>query len=75
MAKKQIVTEALIDFCARVEQEAYPLTVCKVTHPDAIEGDVYEGTFAGFRLSKGATPSALISDGSTIGAPKADAAE
>lgn len=64
MAKKQIVTESLIAFCARAEAEAQPRTVCRVTHPDAIDGDAFEGTYSGYPLVKGAGAEALLSDGS-----------
>ena len=74
MAKKQIVTEALVAFCARVEAEAYPRTVCRVTHPDAVDGDTYEGTFAGYPLVKDSFAEALLSDGSFI-PPRPEKAE
>lgn len=64
MAKKQIVTESLIAFCARAEADAQPLTVCRVTHPDAIDGDTYEGTYSGYPLVKGSFAEAALSDGS-----------
>lgn len=59
-------TEALADYLARIEQQAQPLPVCQVTHPDAIDGAIHEGTYAGIRLVKGDAVSALLSDGSTI---------
>lgn len=64
MAKKQIVTESLIAFCARAEADAQPLTVCRVTHPDAIDGDTFEGTYSGYPLVKDSFAEALLSDGS-----------
>lgn len=36
----------------------------EVSHPDAVEGDVFQGVYSGIRLKKGA-PSATYSDGST----------
>jgi hypothetical protein len=66
MAKKQFITEALNDFCARIELEAQPLTVCRVTHPDAVDGGTFEGTYAGYPLVNGKTAEALLSDGSFL---------
>lgn len=36
----------------------------EVSHPDAVEGDVFQGVYSGIRLKKGA-PSAKYSDGTT----------
>jgi hypothetical protein len=58
--------EALADYLARIEKAAQPLPVCQVTHPDAIDGNIHQGTYAGIRLVKGDTVAALLSDGSTI---------
>ena len=59
-------TEALPAYAARMESQAQPLAVCRITHPDAVEGAVFEGTYAGIRLANGPDMSALLSDGSTI---------
>lgn len=59
-------SEPLAAYLARIEQAAQPLPVCQVTHPDAIDGAIHQGTYAGIRLVKGDAPSALLSDGSTI---------
>ena len=66
MAKKNYETEALADYLARIEAQAQPLAVCQVTHPDAVDGAIHEGTYAGIRLVRGDSVSALLSDGSTI---------
>jgi hypothetical protein len=75
MAKKQFITEALNDFCARIELEAQPMTVCRVTHPDAVDGGAFEGTYAGFPLVNGKTAEALLSDGSFVPPRAGNAAE
>lgn len=36
----------------------------EASHPDAVEGDVFQGVYSGIRLKKGA-PSATYSDGTT----------
>lgn len=36
----------------------------EVSHPDAADGDVFQGVYSGIRLKKGA-PSATYSDGTT----------
>lgn len=64
MAKKE--HEALAAYAARIEEQAQPLAVCRITHPDAIDGAVHEGKYAGIRLVKGDKIEALISDGSTL---------
>lgn len=64
MAKKQIITPSLVAFCAQAEAAALPLTVCRVAHPDAIDGDVFEGTYAGYPLTNGKEAVAQLSDGS-----------
>lgn len=66
MPKKPTETEALSAYAARIEEQAQPLAVCQITHPDAIDGAIHEGKYAGIRLVKGDTPSALVSDGSTL---------
>lgn len=66
MAKKDEKTiEALGAFIARIEREAQPLPVVQISHPDAKDGEVYEGTYAGIRQVKG-EPGAILSDGSKI---------
>jgi hypothetical protein len=57
-------TPALCDYATRMELEAQPLTVCQITHPDAVDGAIHEGMYAGIRLVKGPIPGALLSDGS-----------
>jgi hypothetical protein len=67
MAKaKEHEHEALAAYVARIEEHAQPLAVCRVTHPDAIDGAIHEGKYAGIRLVKGDKIEALISDGSTL---------
>lgn len=66
MAKQKYITLSLVEFCAQAEAAAQPLAVCRVTHPDAIDGAIHEGKYAGIRLAKGDKPEALLSDGSTI---------
>lgn len=64
MAKKDI--PSLTAFAVQAEAQADPLTVCQITHPDAINGAVHEGARSGIRLVKGDAVAALLSDGSTI---------
>ena len=64
MAKDE--TESLKDFAERVEAQAQPLAVTRITHPDAVHGAIHEGKYAGIRLVKGDKAEALIADGSTI---------
>lgn len=59
-------TESLIDYARRIEAQAQPLAVCQITHPDAKDGAIHEGAFAGIRLVRGDEVSALLSDGSTL---------
>lgn len=66
MARKPIETEALAAYADRIEEQAQPLAVCQITHPDAVDGAIHEGTYAGIRLVKGDIASALLSDGSTL---------
>lgn len=40
------------------------VVLVQVTHPDAVEGDTFQGGYSGIRLKKGA-PSAMYSDGTT----------
>lgn len=65
MAKNK-ETEALAAYCDRVEEQAQPLAVCRITHPDAVDGGIHEGKYAGIRLVKGDKIEALIADGSTL---------
>lgn len=58
--------ESLIDYARRIEIAAQPLAVCQITHPDAKNGAIHEGTYAGIRLIRGGELSALLSDGSTL---------
>jgi len=58
--------ESLSAYAARMEEKAQPLTVCQITHPNAKDGDIYQGKYAGIRLVRGDIPSALVSNGTTI---------
>lgn len=62
MAKKDIPT--LQAFAAAMEAKAQPLAVTQITHPDAVDGGVYEGVYAGIRLVKGDAVAAVFADGS-----------
>lgn len=59
-------TEALAWFASRVEELAQPLAVCQITHPDAVDGAIHVGKYAGIRLVRGDTPAALVSDGTVL---------
>jgi hypothetical protein len=61
-----VEVESLTAYAARMEAAAQPLAVCQITHPDAKDGGLHVGTYAGIRLVRGDTPAALLSDGSTI---------
>jgi hypothetical protein len=58
--------ETLSEYARRVEELAQPLAVCQITHPDAVQGAIHVGKYAGIRLVRGDTLQALLSDGSTI---------
>lgn len=58
--------ESLAVYIARIEEQAQPLPVCRVTHPDAVDGTVHEGKYAGIHLVRGDVAAALLSDGTTI---------
>ena len=58
--------EPLATYAARIEEEAQPLPVCQITHPEAKDGGLHVGKYAGIRLVQGDTPAALLSDGTTI---------
>jgi hypothetical protein len=58
--------ESLAAFAARIEEQAQPLAVCRITHPEAVDGGIHEGKYAGIRLVKGDKIEALIADGSTL---------
>lgn len=64
MAKKD--TLSLKEFVAQSEAAAQPLTIVEVTHPDAKDGDIYEGTYSGIRMVKGDMLVALLSSGKKI---------
>jgi hypothetical protein len=67
MAKaKEHEHEALAAYVARIEEAAQPLAVCRVTHPDAIDGAIHEGKYAGIRLVKGDKLEALLSSGEKL---------
>ena len=53
-------------YAARIEEAAQPLPVCQITHPDAKDGGLHVGKYAGIRLVRGDVPAALLSDGTTI---------
>jgi hypothetical protein len=59
-------TETLAVYAARIEEQAQPLAVCQITHPDAVQGAIHVGKYAGIRLVRGDTLQALLSDGSTL---------
>lgn len=58
--------EPLAVYAARIEEAAQPLPVCQITHPEAKDGAIHVGKYAGIRLVRGDTPAALLSDGTTI---------
>jgi hypothetical protein len=58
--------ETLVAYAARIEEQAQPLAVCRITHPEAVDGAIHEGKYAGIRLLKGSKPEALLSDGSKL---------
>lgn len=58
--------ESLAAYAARIEEAAQPLPVCEITHPDAKDGVIHVGKYAGIRLKHGAAPAALLSDGRVI---------
>lgn len=58
--------ETLAVYAARIEEQAQPLPVCQITHPEAKDGGLHVGKYAGIRLVHGDTPAALLSDGITI---------
>ena len=58
--------EPLATYAARIEEAAQPLPVCQITHPEAKDGAIHVGKYAGIRLVHGDTPAALLSDGTTI---------
>jgi hypothetical protein len=58
--------ESLATYAARIEEQAQPLPVCEITHPDAKDGTLHIGKYAGIRLVHGAAPAALLSDGSKL---------
>jgi DNA polymerase III psi subunit len=66
MAKKEIQPLAAFAVMAEAQAQHLGITVCQITHPDAIDGDVYVGAMSGIRLVKGEKVSAVLADGSTI---------
>lgn len=58
--------ETLAAYAARIEELAQPLPVCQITHPDAVDGAIHVGKYAGIRLVRGDAPAALLSDGTEI---------
>lgn len=70
MAKKEELkqlkeVEPLGEYIARIERAAQPLAVSQVSHPHAVEGAIYQGTYAGIRQVKGDL-GAVLSDGSKV---------
>lgn len=55
--------EELAVYASRIEREAQPLAVCKIIHPHAVDGTVFDGVFAGIRLEKGDDIRAQLSNG------------
>lgn len=66
MAKKDIPVLAAFAVSAEAKAIESGVTVCQITHPDAIDGAVHEGAASGIRLVKGDAVSALLSDGTVI---------
>ena len=66
MAKKDIPLLAAFAVQAEAQAQVLGITVCQITHPDAVHGDVYVGAMSGIRLVKGEKVSAVLADGSTI---------
>ena len=62
----EVETEALASYAARIEEQAQPLPVCEITHPDAVDGAIHVGKYAGIRLVRGDVAAALLSDGTVI---------
>lgn len=65
-APAPVEVESLTAYAARIEEAAQPLAVCQITHPEAKDGGLHVGTYAGIRLRNGDTPAALLSDGTVI---------
>ena len=65
-AQPPAAVEPLAAYAARIEEAAQPLPVCEITHPDAKDGGLHVGKYAGIRLKHGDKPAALLSDGSTL---------
>jgi len=65
-AQRPAAVEPLAVYAARIEEAAQPLPVCQITHPEAKDGAIHVGKYAGIRLVHGDTPAALLSDGTTI---------
>jgi hypothetical protein len=65
-AAPPVAVEALTAYAARIEEQAQPLPVCEITHPDAKDGGLHVGKYAGIRLVRGDAPAALLSDGSVL---------
>jgi hypothetical protein len=58
--------ETLSEYARRVEELAQPLAVCQITHPDAVQGAIHVGKYAGIRLVRGDMLQALLSDGTVL---------
>ena len=61
-----VEVEPLASYAARIEELAQPLPVCQITHPDAVDGAVHVGKYAGIRLVRGDKVEALLSSGKTL---------
>lgn len=61
-----VEVEPLLAYAARIEELAQPLTVCQITHPNAVDGAIHVGKYAGIRLVKGDKVEALLSSGQAI---------
>ena len=66
MAKKDIPT--LAEFAKSVEAQAMAagISVCQITHPDAVTGTIHQGTASGIRLVKGDAVEAILSNGKVM---------
>ena len=61
-----VEVEPLATYAARIEELAQPLAVCQITHPNAVDGAIHVGKYAGIRLVHGDQVEALLSSGQTL---------
>ena len=66
MAKKEIPALAAFALLAEKQAQNIGVTVCEITHPEAVHGAIHQGAASGIRLIKGEAVAAILSDGSTI---------